>query len=168
MIRRALLTASLLGLFTLPALPALADCSSPAGVEGHTRYDFTAHGLFVCTGTNWIDMSGSGGGSSQWTTARAGKSSTVLSPLWRGISIQVSFDPDPHGLGDGYAQIDVQTQDLGPLPITESGYLSVSIPQKVIDEYGGPVLFVTTWCDERADTREWKAAEADRRQGRLF
>lgn len=40
---------------------AFADCTSPAGVESQTQYDFTGHVLKYCDGTNWLSM---GGGSS--------------------------------------------------------------------------------------------------------
>ena len=40
---------------------ALADCTSPAGVESQTIYDFTGHALKVCTGTSWVSLDGSGG-----------------------------------------------------------------------------------------------------------
>ena len=40
---------------------AWADCTSPDAPESWTRYDFTAHTLYLCNGTNWLSM---GGGSS--------------------------------------------------------------------------------------------------------
>lgn len=42
--------------------PALADCTSPAGAESQTRYDFTAHKLYYCDGTNWVESGGAAGG----------------------------------------------------------------------------------------------------------
>lgn len=88
--------------------------------------------------------------------------------MWNGISIQVIFDPDPHGRADGYAHLEVQAQNREPLPIAETGYRAIIIRTEAMDDYGGPVHFVSSWLDELADTREWKAAQADRRQGRLF
>lgn len=39
---------------------AAADCSLPDGQESQTRYDFSAHKLYYCNGTDWVE---SGGGS---------------------------------------------------------------------------------------------------------
>lgn len=44
-------------------LPALADCTSPAGAESQTRYDFSTHKLYYCNGTSWIETGGTAGGS---------------------------------------------------------------------------------------------------------
>ena len=65
MMRR--LSAITLFLVAMPLLAlwphkAFADCTSPAGVESQTIYDFTGHALKVCTGTSWVSLGGSGGG----------------------------------------------------------------------------------------------------------
>jgi hypothetical protein len=38
--------------------PAHADCTSPAGEESRTIYDFTTHVMKICNGTSWLSMSG--------------------------------------------------------------------------------------------------------------
>ncbi|MCA1241472.1 hypothetical protein LC092_03370 [Stappia stellulata] len=43
---------------------AQAACSSPPGQASQTRYDFTANKLYYCNDTDWVEMGGSGGGSS--------------------------------------------------------------------------------------------------------
>lgn len=35
---------------------ARAACSSPAGAESQTRYDFTSHSLLYCNGTSWVKV----------------------------------------------------------------------------------------------------------------
>ncbi len=47
-------------LFFLSA-PAFADCTSPAGVNSQTRYDFAQHKMLYCNGTNWVAIPSSGG-----------------------------------------------------------------------------------------------------------
>ena len=47
-------------LFFLSA-PAFADCTSPAGVNSQTRYDFAQHKMFYCDGSNWVSIPRSGG-----------------------------------------------------------------------------------------------------------
>ena len=49
-------------LFPIFASNAQAACSSPTGVASQTRYDFTAHKMYYCDNTNWVEMGGSGGG----------------------------------------------------------------------------------------------------------
>lgn len=44
--------------------PAFADCASPSGAESQTRYDFTAHTMYYCNGTDWVEGGGGGGGGS--------------------------------------------------------------------------------------------------------
>lgn len=42
---------------------AIAACTSPAGVNSQTRYDFAAHKMFVCNNTDWLEIpSGVSGG----------------------------------------------------------------------------------------------------------
>lgn len=58
---------TLLLLFLFLSNQASAACTSPAGGESQTRYDFTAHKLYYCNNTDWIESGGSGGGGSGYT-----------------------------------------------------------------------------------------------------
>jgi trimeric autotransporter adhesin len=49
------------GLFLLLPATAHADCTGPTGVESQTQYDFTAHTLNLCDGTNWLNLGGGSG-----------------------------------------------------------------------------------------------------------
>lgn len=42
------------------AVPAQAACNSPTGQDSQTRYDFTAHKMYYCNNTNWVEMGGGG------------------------------------------------------------------------------------------------------------
>lgn len=59
---RLLISALLFTLFI--SGQAFAACSSPAGVASQTRYDFTAHKLYYCNNTNWVEYGNSGGSAS--------------------------------------------------------------------------------------------------------
>lgn len=52
---------SFIAILLLFTSPAWADCSSPDGVESQTRYDFAAHKMFYCNGTQWVESGGGGG-----------------------------------------------------------------------------------------------------------
>lgn len=54
-IRKALLA---FAVWALSGMGAFAACTSPAGVESQMQYDFTAHILKYCDGTNWIAAGG--------------------------------------------------------------------------------------------------------------
>lgn len=44
----------------LISAPAQAACNSPSGQDSQTRYDFTAHKMYYCNNTNWVEMGGGG------------------------------------------------------------------------------------------------------------
>lgn len=56
------LSLTLLFFLLFPSSQAFAACTSPAGAESQSRYDFTAHKLYYCDNTNWIESGGSSGG----------------------------------------------------------------------------------------------------------
>jgi len=52
---------TLLLLFLFLSNQASAACTSPAGADSQTRYDFTAHKMYYCDNTNWVEMGGGAG-----------------------------------------------------------------------------------------------------------
>lgn len=56
--------AALILLGLMSPLPALADCTSPAGVEADMYYNTTHKRVQYCDGTNWVNMGVSSAGSS--------------------------------------------------------------------------------------------------------
>lgn len=99
--RHCLIVAAALALLSAPA-SAWAACTSPAGDESTMRYDFTAHVLYLCTGTSWLTMSG--GGSSSGTAGYiqfSGGSGAFSSDSTSGG--QLFWDSTNHRLGIGTA-----------------------------------------------------------------
>lgn len=44
-------------LFSALAGAAYSACTSPAGADSQTRYDFTGHTLYYCNNTSWVSLS---------------------------------------------------------------------------------------------------------------
>lgn len=86
--------------------------------------------------------------------------------IWEGRTVRLSYDPVERGIID---HLEIQSDDGGPLPITETGYRS---------HFFGPITpsftesevtaFVRAWLDEAALNPDWQAAEAARKQLSLF
>jgi hypothetical protein len=69
--------------------------------------------------------------------------STVETMDWRGMLVQVSYNPDWSSM-NLIAHLEIETQEpvRAPLPLTETGYLSRFIGQGVVEEAGGPASYV--------------------------
>ena len=89
--------------------------------------------------------------------------------VWNGVEIEVRYAA--HWCGCNYtSHLEVRSLKpvRAPLPMTETGYKSHFIPCGRIEEYGGPVAFVTEWLNLEAKRPAWRAADAAARQGSLF
>lgn len=75
---------------------------------------------------------------------------------WRGISLTVTFTPEKFGMID---HIEIMTAGRKPLPITETGYRSHFISVGAVQDYGGPVAFVTAWLDQEAKRVGWSGVQ---------
>lgn len=91
--------------------------------------------------------------------------------IWEGIPLQITWNPTwvelPH-LDFATAHLEVRSEGLVRLPITETGYRSHFLPREHVEEYGGPIEYVKAWLDHEADTPAWKAHLEASRQGSLF
>lgn len=85
---------------------------------------------------------------------------------WRGIGMQIIYQPEAYICPTVFAHIEVQADE--PLPITETGYRSLFLPVDSVEHVGGPVAYVRLWLEAKAKSTAWKAIENERRQGRLF
>jgi hypothetical protein len=90
---------------------------------------------------------------------------------WRALRIRVSYTPDwLSSEADRHhtAHIEIDSCDSQPHPISETGYRSLFVPGNAYADIDEVVHTVLTWLDRAALSREWKAFEAEQRQGRLF
>lgn len=95
--------------------------------------------------------------------------STVETLDWRGMLVQVSYNPNWSGM-NVIAHLEIETQEPvhAPLPMTETGYRSHFIGQGMVEEAGGPASFVWAWLEEAAKGKGWSIIEAESRQLALF
>ena len=68
----------------------------------------------------------------------------------------------------GTDHIEVESMDLVPLPISETGYKSHFIAPERIAEIGTACEYVLTWLDHESQSGAWKRSEAGARQLSLF
>lgn len=93
---------------------------------------------------------------------------------WRGITIEVSYEPNwlnlSEAFGEPVAHVQVRsvTPERTPLPFTETGYRSAYPRTAAVMDEGGSVGFVLRWLDETARSPEWVAREESARQLALF
>lgn len=89
---------------------------------------------------------------------------------WRSIEITIVYTPDYGGIPEcRYSHLEIMSSHpRRPLPMTETGYKSCFLPVGTVELEGGPVALVTCWLERASQSKEWKAFEADRRQGSLF
>lgn len=91
---------------------------------------------------------------------------------WRHLRLRVTFTPDwmsRPGSIHHMAHIEVETcQYRQPMPISETGYRSQFVRGDAFADIDDVVREVQMWMDRAALSREWKAVEAEQRQGRLF
>ena len=90
---------------------------------------------------------------------------------WQGIAITVTYCPDYSKAVrqiQGYALAHLTIKSPTRLPVTETGYLSLFLPQSEVQEAGGAVTLVTQALDEAAQSKEWQGYLRESRQLRLF
>ena len=68
---------------------------------------------------------------------------------WRGQQITIRWCPD--WMSGFTAHLEIVTEDRAPHPISETGYRSHFCPRAEVEEFGGPVAFVTAWLETKDD-----------------
>jgi len=92
--------------------------------------------------------------------------------VWRGITVEVTYEA--HWLRrEGFycpCHLTLKTiqPDRCPLPVIETGYLSLFTDPAHIEEAGGPLAYVTAELDAAADSKKWRKHEEGLRQLSLF
>jgi hypothetical protein len=105
----------------------------------------------------------------------ARKRSIVTESLdWRGIALSVSYDPSffvsDFGRDDPQAHLEIHviSPEGARLPFTETGYRSHFLPPRLVEQAGGPAVYVRIWLDDASTSRAWRRYEDDSRQLSLF
>jgi hypothetical protein len=55
-----------------------------------------------------------------------------------------------------------------PIPITDTGYKSIFIPEPELTQYGGAVKYIMACIESESKTKEWKSNVENQRQLMLF
>lgn len=84
---------------------------------------------------------------------------------WRGILIQVRFEPQRFV---DHLQIETLDPQRAPLPITETGYRSHFIAKGAVEDVGSPADYVLGWLEATCKTKGWHAIEERVRQYQLL
>lgn len=90
---------------------------------------------------------------------------------WKGIDIVINYKPktfDAYERNYGTPLSHIEIKSDQPLPITETGYKSHFIANKILLEYGGPLELVKALLEQEAKKPVWKAYEVSSRQLTLF
>ncbi len=93
--------------------------------------------------------------------------------VWRGITIEVAYEPDWLNSSEGHfpashLAITSIAPTKAPLPFTETGYRSHFLEPGTVEEAGGPAAYVRAWLDHAANDPVWRRGEQARRQLDLF
>tara|TARA_R110002073_G_scaffold9448_10_gene48126 strand:+ start:8398 stop:8706 length:309 start_codon:yes stop_codon:yes gene_type:complete len=93
---------------------------------------------------------------------------------WHHYQIEVRYDPDPYpqiarnGGTIAHLEIDCRYPVRAALPMTETGYCSVFMPDHYLKGYGSAGDYVRQWLDSASQTRKWQDSLNQARQLSLF
>lgn len=93
---------------------------------------------------------------------------------WRGITIEIKASVPFRTYGEIYGHdmyhIEVLSvePERAPLPISETGYLSIWLSELQLEEFGGALVYVTEFLEHEAKAKNWKTQEEAGRQYQLF
>lgn len=93
------------------------------------------------------------------------------STIWEGIALQITWCPgwfQSKRVDYSVAHLEVRSETGEPLPISETGYRSHFLPREAVEEYGGPVQYVTAWLGHEGASANWQNYIRERRQLSLF
>ena len=83
----------------------------------------------------------------------------TFSLTWRGTLIAIRHTPDYLVRGNDHLEVMVKKPVKAILPITDTGYRSHFLAPDELATEGGPVLFVQSWLEREAATKQWRAKE---------
>lgn len=89
---------------------------------------------------------------------------------WKGIAIEVSYEPDwlclsaSGGPATAHLQIRSVCPERAALPMTETGYRSHFVPPRTVVDHGGPVAYTLAWLEEAERSPAWREQQEVARQ----
>ncbi|WP_417624040.1 hypothetical protein [Paremcibacter congregatus] len=93
---------------------------------------------------------------------------------WREYHIELRYDPDPYhqaarnGVAIAHLEIRCLRLARAALPISETGYRSVFMPDCDLKDYDSAADYVRQWLECAAQTRAWQDRFDQARQLSLF
>ncbi len=90
---------------------------------------------------------------------------------WQGMNIKITYESDYSQAVktiQGYQLAHIEVRHDSPLPITETGYRSLFLPDKEVQEAGGVIKLIRAELDRAAQSKEWKQYKARQSQLKLF
>lgn len=89
---------------------------------------------------------------------------TAFTLHWQDFTITVEYQAN--WLNSGHWHLQLRCDER--LPVTETGYRSIFVPEASFADEDEIRAFVTTYLDEAAQSKAWQAHLEDRRQMKLF
>ena len=83
---------------------------------------------------------------------------------WRGTLIAIRHTRDYLVRGTDHIEVMVKKPLKAILPITDTGYRSHFLDPEELATEGGPALFVQTWLEREAATKQWRVKESQMAQ----
>jgi len=90
---------------------------------------------------------------------------------WQGIAVTLTYCPDYSETIrkiQGYVLAHIEVRAETRLPITETGYRSIFLPDSEVQEQGGAVALLMLLLDTAAEAQEWQRYIKDKKQLSLF
>lgn len=103
------------------------------------------------------------------------KPSKTYRITWQNIEIDVRHTPsyfpafeEAYGFSMDHLEVKAIAPERAPLPITETGYRSIFVPNLDIEAFGGVEQYILTALDHEAARPEWLEKKAALDQFNLF
>lgn len=103
------------------------------------------------------------------------KDKEIIIIQWDGMEIEISFCrnwSDAFAKIYGFSMSHFEVRTLSPeraaLPITETGYRSIFIPEPEFAEFSSPTAYIIALLDHAAQSPEWQLIRENSQQYSLF
>lgn len=94
---------------------------------------------------------------------------------WNGMEIEIGFCrnwsdafAEIYGFNMSHFEIKTRSPERATLPITETGYRSIFIPEPEFAEFLSPTAYIIALLDHAAQSPDWQSTREKARQYTLF